>query len=68
MLKTTVSALLGAYVGAGLVTCSLERNGVIGACPCLPECWCKRPVLSVFRWVFPYGHKCCVPQERQVGS
>lgn len=24
---------------------------------CAADCWCKRPVLSVFRWVFPYGHR-----------
>lgn len=26
------------------------------ACECEPECWCKKPFLSTFRWVVPAGH------------
>ena len=26
-------------------------------CGCAPDCWCKRPVLSTFRWVFPFRHR-----------
>jgi hypothetical protein len=35
----------------------------IGAveCGCAADCWCKRPGLSVFRWVFPYGHRSSDP-------
>jgi hypothetical protein len=40
------------YVVVGLIALSLERTGVY-ACRCEPECWCRRPGLSVFRWVFP---------------
>ncbi len=25
-------------------------------CGCRPDCWCKQPGLSLFRWVFPFGH------------
>ncbi len=25
-------------------------------CECRPDCWCKKPALSTFRWVFPAGH------------
>lgn len=25
-------------------------------CDCYPECWCKKPGLSIFRWVFPRYH------------
>ena len=32
-----------------------ERIGRL-RCECLPDCWCKRPGLSVFRWAFPYRH------------
>jgi hypothetical protein len=38
-----VFALIGRYA---------DRMGVV-QCACLPECWCKRPVLSTFRWVVP---------------
>ena len=26
-------------------------------CGCDPDCWCKRPGLSLFRWVFPRFHR-----------
>ena len=39
-------AVIGRFVeGMGAVTCE-----------CRPDCWCKKPVLSTFRWVFPAGH------------
>jgi hypothetical protein len=33
----------------------LEGMGAV-ECGCSADCWCKRPVLRLFRWVFPYGH------------
>ena len=33
----------------------VEGMGAV-ECECAADCWCKRPVLSLFRWVFPYGH------------
>ena len=33
----------------------VESMGAV-TCECRPECWCKRPILSTFRWVFPAGH------------
>jgi hypothetical protein len=44
------------YVVAGLIALGLERTGAY-ECQCEPECWCKRPGLSVFRWVFPRFHR-----------
>jgi hypothetical protein len=26
-------------------------------CGCGADCWCKRPILSTFRWVFPWKHR-----------
>jgi hypothetical protein len=41
-------AVIGRFVeGMGAVTCD-----------CAPDCWCKKPGLSTFRWVFPAGHSC----------
>ena len=41
-------ALIGRFVeGMGAVQCE-----------CAPDCWCRRPGLSLFRWVFPRGHRC----------
>jgi hypothetical protein len=34
----------------------VERIGAVH-CDCELGCWCKKPVLSTFRWVFPYGHR-----------
>jgi hypothetical protein len=40
-------AVIGRFVeGMGAVDCS-----------CAGNCWCKRPILSTFRWVFPFGHR-----------
>ena len=44
------------YVLAGLIALGLERAGVY-QCGCEPDCWCKRPGLSLFRWVLPRWHK-----------
>lgn len=44
----------------------LERAGLL-ECECDRGCWCHRPVLSTFRWVFPFGHSagpdCGVPDH-----
>ena len=40
-------AVIGRFVeGMGAVTCG-----------CASDCWCKKPGLSTFRWVFPTGHR-----------
>jgi hypothetical protein len=43
------------YVAAAVGARLQERAGRL-RCQCLPDCWCKRRGLSLFRWVFPYGH------------
>jgi len=32
-----------------------ERAGSL-TCECQPDCWCKRPGVRLFRWVFPFVH------------
>ncbi|MDQ3677987.1 MAG: hypothetical protein M3401_14530 [Actinomycetota bacterium] len=50
------SLVLGAtYLMLALVSHALERAGSI-RCDCQADCWCKRPGLRTFRWVFPVGH------------
>lgn len=34
----------------------VERMGAV-ECGCSPQCWCKQPELSLFRWVVPVGHR-----------
>lgn len=48
-----VSAL--GYLGLAILGLVKERRGEL-RCDCAAECWCKRPPLALFRWVFPLGH------------
>lgn len=58
MLKRPLLVLAGLYLLAALVGHAQERRGAI-RCGCGEECWCKRPGLSLFRWVLPIGHRSC---------
>lgn len=55
-MKRAVGLLVLGYLFAALVGLGLERAG-LSPCGCAPDCWCKRPGLSVFRWVFPRFHR-----------
>jgi hypothetical protein len=48
----------GLYLLFAVIGRFVEEMGAV-ECGCDPTCWCKRPVLSTFRWVFPYGHRGC---------
>jgi len=54
-MKRLVAVAAGGYVAAALLSRYQERVGRL-RCDCLPSCWCKRPSLSLFRWVFPFHH------------
>lgn len=54
-MRRVLVPMLSAYLLAALIGRLSERQGR-SVCGCGPECWCKKPVLSVFRWVFPFGH------------
>ena len=48
--------MLGAiYLMAAIWGLIRESSGSI-QCECLEDCWCKKPGLSLFRWVLPVGH------------
>lgn len=52
-----VILLLGlAYLGLAVWTRLMEAAGRF-ECGCSDDCWCKKPVLSLFRWVVPRFHK-----------
>jgi hypothetical protein len=55
MKKVLLSFVLG-YVVLGLIGRAKEAAGII-TCDCDPDCWCRKPGLSVFRWVFPRYHR-----------
>jgi hypothetical protein len=56
--------IAGTYLVAALVGRMLEAAGV-NRCGCASDCWCKRPALSVFRWVFPRGHRGISAEQKQ---
>jgi len=55
-MKRALKLMAVGYVLAGLIALGLERAGVY-ECGCEPDCWCRRPGLNVFRWVFPRFHR-----------
>jgi hypothetical protein len=46
-----VGYLLSAFLGRLLEAVGAAR------CGCGPSCWCRQPILSAFRWVFPWRHQ-----------
>lgn len=44
------------YLLFALIGRFVEAMGAV-ECGCDAGFWCKRPVLSAFRWAFPYGHR-----------
>ena len=61
--------VLGLYVLFALIGRFVEGMGAV-TCDCASTCWCKRPGLSVFRWVFPYRHQgaACAGAEPATGT
>ena len=55
-MKRAILALLTGYVVLALVTRAKEAAGFY-TCECDADCWCRKPGLSLFRWVFPRWHK-----------
>ncbi len=46
----------GLYVCLALGTRATEAAG-LHRCACSSACWCKKLLLSAFRWVMPVGHR-----------
>jgi hypothetical protein len=55
-MRRLLGLLAGLYLAAAIVGKVQELMG-LRACGCAEDCWCHRPGLSLFRWVFPRGHK-----------
>ena len=55
-MKRAVGWLVGLYLVAAVAGLVRERAGRI-SCGCAEDCWCHRPGLSFFRWVFPWRHR-----------
>ena len=53
--RRVLLGLLRVYLLFALVGRFVEGMGAV-TCGCPSDCWCKRPGLSLFRWVFPFRH------------
>ena len=54
MKKLVLSLALG-YLVLALMSRAKEAAGFM-TCDCYPDCWCRKPGSSLFRWVFPRYH------------
>ena len=50
-----ISLVIG-YVVLALASKAREAAGLL-TCDCSPDCWCRKPGLSIFRWTFPRFHR-----------
>jgi len=55
MIRRIVGFSAGLYLLFAVIGRFVEEMGAV-RCGCASTCWCKRPVLSTFRWVFPWRH------------
>ena len=63
MIKRLVVRIVALYLLFAIVGRFVEEMGA-AHCDCKPDCWCHKPGLSTFRWVFPYGHRGCSADEK----
>ena len=54
-MKRAVLMLVGDYVLVAVGNRGAEHFGAM-RCDCAEDCWCRRPGLNLFRWVFPWRH------------
>lgn len=63
-MKRFVLAVAAAYVLVAAANRIAEHYG-LRTCDCADDCWCHRPGLSLFRWVFPWGHRSAHSAEKK---
>ena len=67
MVKRILIGVIGLYLVAAIATTLAETAGLGRQCGCEPECWCKRPVLRLFRWVTPKRkHHLLIPTDKEM--
>lgn len=63
-MRRVVAIVVAGYLLVALGNKLVERMGGI-RCGCAEDCWCRRPGLSLFRWVFPRWHRTThTPEEK----
>ena len=55
-MKRLLLRIVQLYLLFAVIGRFVEEMGAV-ECGCDRSCWCQKPGLSVFRWVFPYGHR-----------
>jgi hypothetical protein len=60
MVKRALLGIAGVYLLFAIIGRFVEEQGAVH-CTCTERCWCRKPVLSTFRWVAPFGHD--LPEE-----
>jgi len=55
MVRRSLRLLILGFLLSGAISRVLEAAGLY-TCGCYSDCWCKRPGLSLFRWVVPRFH------------
>lgn len=55
-MKRALMSSAGLYLLFAVIGRFVEGMGAV-ECGCADDCWCKRPVIGTFRWVFPWGHR-----------
>ena len=56
-MRRFIFLILRLYLLAAIATRVAEASGLWRQCGCSPDCWCKKPALSLFRWVVPVKHR-----------
>ena len=62
-MKRLLFAVPGMYLLFAVIGRFVEGMGAV-ECGCGEDCWCKRPVLSIFRWVFSVAASVCRETQR----
>lgn len=63
-MKRVIVRALSLYLLFAVIGRFVEAMGAV-QCGCRPDCWCKRPGLSVFRWVMPpRSHRLWTAEEK----
>ena len=61
-MKRLVPAIAVGYILVAVVGRAKEAAGIY-TCEYYAHCWCKKPGLNLFRWVFPRFHHFPVSDE-----
>ena len=62
-MRRLVAVILGAYLLLAVGNKVAEHMGAM-QCGCTDDCWCRKPGLSLFRWVFPYWHRSHTAEQK----